>query len=112
MPDNDDRKQKAWKRACPIEGTDPERSPLDQFQQDRHKMLMVFSMYRCEAAGKWDMVCKAKGERAFFVHGFAKSDREKLQRNEHRALRSLANEILGLDGLGLGAMLETGRLAR
>ena len=46
-----------------------------------------------------------RGERAFFVHGFAKSDRENLRRNELGALRALANEMLGLDGLGLDAML-------
>ena len=110
MPDNDDRKQKAWKRACPIEGTDPERFPLDQFRQDRHKMPMVFSMYRCKAAGEWDLVCNAKGERAFFVHGLAKSDRENLRRNDVRALRPLADEMLGLDVLGLGAMLANGTI--
>ena len=49
-----------------------------------------------------------RGERAFFVHGFAKSDRENLRRNELGALRALANEMLGLDGLGLDAMLSNG----
>ena len=46
-----------------------------------------------------------RGERAFFVHGFAKSDREDLRPNELRALRSLAEEMLGLDDGGLEAML-------
>ena len=52
-----------------------------------------------------------RGERAFFVHGFAKSDRENLRRNELRALRSLANEMLGLDGPGLDAMLANGTIS-
>ena len=39
-----------------------------------------------------------RGERAVFVHGFAKSDRENLRHNELGALRSLADEMLGLDG--------------
>ena len=52
-----------------------------------------------------------RGERAFFVHGFAKSDRENLRRNELRALRSLANEMLGLDGAGLEAMLANGTIS-
>ena len=52
-----------------------------------------------------------RGERAFFVHGFAKSDRENLRRNELRALRSLASEMLGLDGAGLEAMLANGTIS-
>ena len=36
-----------------------------------------------------------RGELAFFVHGFAKSDRENLRRKELSGLRSLANEYLG-----------------
>ena len=51
-----------------------------------------------------------RGERAFFVHGFAKSDRENLRRNELGALRALANEMLGLDGPGLDAMLSNGTI--
>ena len=51
-----------------------------------------------------------RGERAFFVHGFAKSDRENLRRNELRALRSLADEMLGLDGPGPEAMLANGAI--
>ena len=51
-----------------------------------------------------------RGERAFFVHGFAKSDRENLRRNELGALRALANEMPGLDGPGLDAMLSNGTI--
>ena len=51
------------------------------------------------------------GERAFFVHGFAKSDRENLRRNELRALRSLAEGMLGLDGAGLETMLANGTIS-
>jgi hypothetical protein len=32
------------------------------------------------------------GERAFFVHGFAKSDRDKIRDNELAALKKLAGE--------------------
>ena len=52
-----------------------------------------------------------RGKCAFFVHGFAKSDRENLRRNELRALRALADEILGLDGPGLEAMLANGTIS-
>ena len=49
-----------------------------------------------------------RAERAFFVHGFAKSDRENLRRKELTALRTLADEMLGLDGPGLEAMVANG----
>ena len=52
-----------------------------------------------------------RGERAVFVHGFAKSDRENLRRHELGALRALADEMLGLDGPGLEAMLANGTIS-
>ena len=51
------------------------------------------------------------GGRCFFVYGFAKSDRENLRRDEIRALRGLANEMFGLDGPGLDAMLANGTIS-
>ena len=50
-------------------------------------------------------------ERAIFVHGFAKSDRENLRPTELRAVRALAGEMLGLDGAGLEAMLANGTIS-
>ena len=50
------------------------------------------------------MVLYRRGERSFFVHGFAKSDRGNLRRRELGALRSLADKMLGLDGPDLEAM--------
>ena len=60
---------------------------------------------RAGPAGSARSWCFAGGGRAFFVHGFAKSDRENLRRNELGALRALANEMLGLD-----AMLSNGTI--
>ncbi len=57
------------------------------------------------------IVVFGRGERALFVHGFAKSDRENLRDNELRALRALASEMLGLDGAGLEAMLANGTIS-
>ncbi len=51
-----------------------------------------------------------QGELAFFVHGFAKSDRDNLRRKELTGLRSLANEYLGLDAAGLAAAQATGAI--
>ena len=51
------------------------------------------------------------GERAFFVHGFAKSARENLRRDELKALRDLADEMFGQDAHGLDAMLANGTIS-
>ena len=57
------------------------------------------------------LVLLRRGYRAFFVHGFAKSDRENLRRNELMALRSLADEMFGLDERGLEAMLANATIS-
>ena len=57
------------------------------------------------------MVLFRRGERAFFVHGFAKSDRDNLRRRELGALRALADEMLGLDGSRLEAMVANGTIS-
>ena len=44
-----------------------------------------------------------RGERAFFVYGFAKSVREDLRRDELETFRWLADEYLALDRAGLAA---------
>ncbi len=49
-------------------------------------------------------------ELAFFVHGFAKSDRDNTRRKELSELRSLANEYLALDAAGLAAAQATGSI--
>ena len=57
------------------------------------------------------LVLFRRGDRAYFVHGFAKSDRENLRRNELMALRSLADEMFGLNGPGLEAMLANATIS-
>ena len=44
-----------------------------------------------------------RGERAFFVYGFAKSGRENLRGDERETFRRLADEYLALDRAGLAA---------
>jgi hypothetical protein len=41
------------------------------------------------------------GERAFFVHGFAKSDRDNIRDDELVALKKLASELLNYDDAAL-----------
>ncbi|MDE0106274.1 MAG: type II toxin-antitoxin system RelE/ParE family toxin [Bryobacterales bacterium] len=52
-----------------------------------------------------------RSERAFFVHGFAKSARENLRLAELRAVRALADEMLGLHNAALNAMLANGTIS-
>ncbi|MDE0409372.1 MAG: type II toxin-antitoxin system RelE/ParE family toxin [Alphaproteobacteria bacterium] len=46
-----------------------------------------------------------RGEFAFFVYGFAKNARDNLRRDELRAFRKLADEMLVLDESGIEAAL-------
>ena len=65
---------------------------------------------RGRSGGFRTIVVFRRGELAFFVHGFAKSDRENLRRKELSGLRSLANEYLALDAAGLAAAQSTGAI--
>ena len=51
-----------------------------------------------------------RGERCFFVYGFAKSDRGNLRRDELKAFRLLADEMLAMNEAGLGAALSNGTI--
>ena len=51
-----------------------------------------------------------RGALAFFVYGFAKSDRENLRRNELETYRLLADEYLALDGAGLAVAQAGGAI--
>jgi hypothetical protein len=47
------------------------------------------------------------GERAFFVHGFAKSERDNIRDDELAALKKLAGEMLNYDEAALAKALAT-----
>ena len=51
-----------------------------------------------------------RGELAFFVYGFAKSDRDNLRRDELATFRLLADEYLSLDQVGLAAAQAVGAI--
>ena len=51
-----------------------------------------------------------RGELAFFVYGFAKSDRDNLRRDELETYRLLADEYLALDKGGLAAAQAAGAI--
>ena len=52
-----------------------------------------------------------RGERSFFVYGFAKSGRDNLRRGELNAFRLLADGMLGMDEAGLRTALSNGTIA-
>lgn len=51
-----------------------------------------------------------RGERAFFVYGFAKSDRDNIGADELRAFRKLAGEMFRLDDHALAAAIVNGTI--
>jgi hypothetical protein len=62
------------------------------------------------AGGFRAIVLFRRHERAFFVYGFAKSDRENLRRGELETFRWLADEYLALDRAGLVAAQAVGAI--
>ena len=47
---------------------------------------------------------------AFFVYGFAKNDRDNIRRDELRAFRKLADEMLGFDDMAVTAAKKNGTI--
>ena len=62
------------------------------------------------SGGFRSIVLFRRGERAFFVYGFAKSGRANLRRDEMKAFRALADEMLAMDEAGLEAALANGTI--
>ena len=56
------------------------------------------------------LVLFRNGEHCFFVYGYAKSGRDNLRRDELRAFRLLANEMLAMDEADLRAALSNGTI--
>ncbi len=51
-----------------------------------------------------------RGSRAFFVYGFARSDRDNIRRDELKAFRKLAGQMLTLDDKALAAAMRNGTI--
>lgn len=49
-------------------------------------------------------------DRAFFVYGFAKNERENIEDDELQTLRDIGAELLGQDDASLHAAVDTGAL--
>lgn len=61
-----------------------------------------------KSGGYRSIVLFRSGEQAFFVYGFAKSERDSIRRDELKAFKSLASEMLGYDEAALKKALESG----
>jgi len=62
------------------------------------------------SGGFRSIVLFRSGERAFFVYGFAKSGRDNIRRDELKALRKLADEMLAYDARTLAAAMRNGTI--
>ena len=63
-----------------------------------------------KSGGFRSIVLFRQNEKAFFVYGFAKSDRGDIRKDELRAFRRLADEMLGLDAKALAAAVKNGTI--
>lgn len=50
------------------------------------------------------------GDKAFFVYGLAKNERSNISDKEERALKAIANELLGYDARAIKRALDAGAL--
>ena len=62
------------------------------------------------SGGFRSIVVFRRGDRAFFVYGFAKNDRDNIGRDELKAFRKLADELLTLDSPALAAAEKNGTI--
>ena len=62
------------------------------------------------ARGFRSIVLFRRGERAFFVHRFAKSHRANLRPDERKAFQALADALLGLDDAEVAAAMANGTI--
>lgn len=63
-----------------------------------------------KSGGFRSIVLFRQGERAFFVYGFAKSDRDNIRRDELKAFRKLAGGMLLLNDKALAATMRNGTI--
>ena len=64
-----------------------------------------------KSGGYRTIVLYRRGERAFFVYGFAKSDRDNIDRDEERAFKNAARHALALSERHIAGLVEKGQLS-
>jgi hypothetical protein len=65
---------------------------------------------RGKSGGFRTLIVFREGDRAFFVHGFAKNEKDNITREELAALKKLAAELLGYDDDALARVIASGVL--
>jgi hypothetical protein len=65
---------------------------------------------RGKSGGLRTLIVMREGDRAFFVHGFAKNERDNITRGELAALKRLAAELLAYDDRSLARVIAAGVL--
>jgi len=63
-----------------------------------------------KAGGFRSIILFRQAEKAFFVYGFAKNDRANIKREELRAFRELAEQMLGYDDNALAIAMRNGTI--
>ena len=63
-----------------------------------------------KSGGFRSIVLFREGERSFFVYGFSKSGRSNIRKDELKAFRMLANELLGLNDNAMSAAMANGTI--
>ena len=63
-----------------------------------------------KSGGYRSIILFRSGDKAFFVYGFAKSNRDNIRKDELAGFRALADEMLGYDEATLTKSLENGAI--
>ena len=63
-----------------------------------------------KSGGYRSIVLFRRGSKAFFVYGFAKRDKDNIRRDELKAFRKLADEMLMFDDKALAAAINNGTI--
>ena len=65
---------------------------------------------RGKSGGFRGIVLFQRGEKAFFVYGFAKNDLDNIKRDELKAFRKLADAMLAYDDKALATAMKNGTI--
>ena len=63
-----------------------------------------------KSGGFRTIVLYRRGAKAFFVYGFAKSDRDNINAKELKAFRRLGDTMMNLNEAALGAAIQNGTI--
>jgi len=64
-----------------------------------------------KSGGYRTIILYLKEQRAFFVYGFAKNDRDNIDKNEEEQFRKAAKQVLGLSTENLVKLIRKGRFS-